>query len=351
MSQMNGPPLSVDLVDPRNLSAAQIERWHAIMSANAVWQNAFLSPEFVRACAQSHGRVNVAIVTCDDEIVGFMPFQFSSAFGQRIGLATVTGEQMADRSALLVADTDVIDFRRILSQTGIGTVYLHHVSENDPYLGNLIVQREPSHAIDLQHGAGRYLEGLTASKKKLVGDTERRMRKLEQDVGPIEFRFDMAPDALAIERLMDNKQAQYIRRDATPVFGSRARRDLLVELSQSRSAFCQPLLTTLLAAGRPIAQHFGIMCGDTLHYWFPVYDHAMRKFAPGRLLLWKTIENASELGIRCIDRGAGDSQSKRDFSNSESSIGKFLWIGDTLKAKAARLVLSLQWRLAKYRKN
>jgi CelD/BcsL family acetyltransferase involved in cellulose biosynthesis len=88
------------------------------------------------------------------------------------------------------------------------------------------------------------------------------------------------------------------------------------------------------------------MCGTTLHYWFPVYNPELHAYAPGRILLKAIVDASSENGVQVIDRGAGDSPSKRDFSNAEHRFLRGVWSRPGISSLAFRAGLSAKWRLA-----
>ena len=67
-------------------------------------------------------------------------------------------------------------------------------------------------------------------------------------------------------------------------------------------------------------------------------------FAPGRLLLMQIIENGAADGLRCIDRGEGDSAAKRDFATGEQRYYRGAWTRG-LGGIAARGVQSAVWRI------
>lgn len=106
----------------------------------------------------------------------------------------------------------------------------------------------------------------------------------------------------------------------------------------------------MLSAGeRLLASHLGLFHNGVLNYWFPVYDFEARRVSPGRLLMWHTLQQADAIGLRFIDRGAGDSEAKRDFSSGTVQFGRAAWSADTWRARAARLWQSADWRLSSWR--
>src|SRR4029077_21289570 len=131
--------------------------------------------------------------------------------------------------------------------------------------------------------------------------------------------------------------------------GDQRNRDFLVRLAGSRDPLCSGSMSTLYAGETWIASHFGLRCNKTLHYWFPVYNPELRALSPGRLLLKSIIDASDETGLTQIDRGAGDTVAKRDFSTSSHHFGRGLWKRANAISAGYRLGLSLRWRLARNR--
>jgi CelD/BcsL family acetyltransferase involved in cellulose biosynthesis len=104
------------------------------------------------------------------------------------------------------------------------------------------------------------------------------------------------------------------------------------------------MLARLYAGERELAAHLGLRCGDVLNYWFPVHDPALRHVSPGRLLLWRLIEERH--GLRLIDRGEGDTPAKRDFATHATRFGRANWVAGTWRAAPARALQAALWRLA-----
>jgi CelD/BcsL family acetyltransferase involved in cellulose biosynthesis len=104
------------------------------------------------------------------------------------------------------------------------------------------------------------------------------------------------------------------------------------------------VISSLEAGGRLLAAHFGLRRGPILHYWFPVYDPALARYGPGRLLLAAIIEAAPLHGISRIERGVGTTQAKRDFANAEVTYGRGLLLAGGLRSTLTRSLLAAHWR-------
>jgi CelD/BcsL family acetyltransferase involved in cellulose biosynthesis len=149
-----------------------------------------------------------------------------------------------------------------------------------------------------------------------------------------------------LESLVNMKNAQYRRtghEGGALLDPANAR--LLARLMASQDANCQPRLSVLRCGGQLVASHFGLQCGPLLHYWFPVYDNRFSAYSPGRILYRHILLAAQAHGIECIDRGEGDSPSKRDFANEEHLFLKGL-VGSGFRGQILCMVQRLNWRFS-----
>jgi CelD/BcsL family acetyltransferase involved in cellulose biosynthesis len=144
---------------------------------------------------------------------------------------------------------------------------------------------------------------------------------------------------------VSHKRGQYRRTQAPDALADGRKTRLLTELSGYRFDGCRGLLSTLSAGGTWVAMHFGIVGNGILQYWLPVYNPAFSKYAPGRLLIHEIIGAGHAAGIHTIDRGEGDTPSKRELANEEHAYLRGAWHNQSLSSALARAVHSIQWRL------
>lgn len=84
-----------------------------------------------------------------------------------------------------------------------------------------------------------------------------------------------------------------------------------------RTAAADPVVASMMSAalltidGRPAAFSFDLDVGTQKYAIANSYDPAYAKHSPGKLLYWRNIARAIELGITAVDWGAGDSGYKR----------------------------------------
>jgi CelD/BcsL family acetyltransferase involved in cellulose biosynthesis len=343
----NSAARSAEVKPPAALDAAEREAWRSFQAATPSLARAFFAPSFAVACGRAWPDARVAVIREKGEIAAFFPFQFAGPWHRRLGLAERIGGAMSDHSGIVARPGFRIAPGELLRLCGIGALFIDHLSEGQAAFGLAAEESETGHLIDLANGPDAYLTALTAADRRFVADTERRLRRLEKDFGAVRFAITDRPAWDDVAAVIAAKRAQYERTGAGDVFAAPERVALLRALVEEREDDCLPLLATLSAGERVLARHLGLLHAGCLSYWFPVYDPAARAVSPGRILLWQTILAAGRHGIVLIDRGAGDSQAKRDFSTREQRFGRAMWQAGGLRAFGARALQSLAWRFGR----
>lgn len=338
--------MAIQLLRHEQLSASDIASWHRLTAAHAHVRNAFLSEPFVAALAALNPQVRVAVERRDGQAVAFLAVQRRAGFSGRCGVYEPAGGSMSDCFGLVAAPEHRVDLQAWLAATGIGTLVFTHLEQAQLEAGLAGEQPRIGLRTRIHEPASEYWARMRIQDKKLVGDTERRQRKLEAERGLLRFELHSANPASDLDALIRLKQSQYDRtgKRNAPLFDA-TNAELLRLLLGSAHEDCAGMLSVLRAGDRLVAAHFGLRCHDMLHFWFPVYDADFRNYAPGRLLLRHVIEAGVDEGIRCIDRGEGDTPAKRDFANEEHLFYSGVWRQSSLRAWPSRLALSAAWRL------
>lgn len=331
---------------PGDLSPPERAAWSLLQAARPELQSAFFSWQFAADVGAVNPRARVCVFGPPDEPRAFFPFQWWSGWRGRIGIAERIGGEISDYFGLIAPHGSRIDPAELLRAAGISTLHFSHLDETQLAHGLAGEQPRIGLRIEFPDGGPAFLRSLREKKKSLVRETERRLRKLEQTVGPIAFHVDAADRPDLLEQLVDAKVAQYERTGAgVPPLATAAGRDLVRRLYRRRDPECSGVLSALLAGDDWVALHFGLRAGGTLHYWFPVYNPRHAALGPGRLLLHKTLEAANAVQIRAIDRGEGDTSVKRDYATDEHVFYLGTWQRHGLSGVIGNAGLSLGWRL------
>ena len=335
--------MKTEILRPSELGAAELTHWRALMAGQPALKRAFFSPAFARACETAHGLARVAVLHEGGAVRGFLPFQFASPWHRRAGLAERIGGELSDNAGLIAQPGTRVDPVALLRQCRLGALYVTHLVEGQEAFGLAADSTEIGHVIDVSAGSAAYLASL---RKNLVSDTGRRVRRAEREYGPLRFVFDRAPSAAAALEVIAQKRAQYRRTHVGDVFEVAHRLRLIEALCADPAEDCRPVLTSLIAGERVLAQSFSLLCGDVFSDWFPVYDPAAEDVSPGRLQWWLMLQQTEACGVALIDRGAGDSRAKQGFSTGTVQLGRANFFARTPRGTVARLFQAAEWRLA-----
>ncbi len=327
------------------LSQADIQRWSALLEAQYPKGNAFLSPAFAQGAARAGADVKACLIEDEVGLAAVFAYQYAPGPGRLLGAAERVGEEMNDSFGLVARPGFAMAPHRLLRLAGLDHLYFTHLPESQRQFGLSGDKPTAGLRIDLAAGADAYWEGLCAADRKFASDTERRLRKAQEQLGPMRFALEVADPAVLLEELLAHKRAQYLRTGKGDWLAAARRGDLLREMARVRAQDCSGCLSALYFGDTWAAMHFGLRSKQTLHYWIPVYNPELNSYAPGRLLLREIIRNGPADGITLIDRGVGESVAKQDFPSLRRIYYSGVWRRNTPAGWTYRLLQSAQWRL------
>jgi CelD/BcsL family acetyltransferase involved in cellulose biosynthesis len=335
------------IADASNLSETDVLAWRELARSCAPQGNAFISPAFTVAASKAYRHVKVCFVEDASGIVAILPYQFLSPFAAAMGAAVRVGEEMSDQFSVVARAEFRCSPRDLLRLAKLNHLYFTHLEESQERHG--LSGEKPSGGLRilLPNGGASYLEELRRSDPKFSKDTERRLRKAVQDLGPVQFRLEESDPAAWLPRVIAEKRAQYLRTKNMDWLEATGRTTLLETLAHLRDADCSPVVSTLMFGDQWAAIHFGLRSNKTLHYWFPVYNPELASYAPGRLLLHHVILHAQAAGLELIDRGEGESQAKRDFPSERHLFYSGVWSRPGARGFLYRAYQSAGWRLSR----
>lgn len=329
------------------LTPTESEAWDRLLMADPDARRAFMGRSYVSTLSGLGADVLVLVGWASDRPVFFLPMQRSAGLPGWFGVFEPVGGVMTDYFGVVAEPGVQIDAERLLRATRgrINLCVYSHLDETQARHGLRADEHRVGLRTRLQAGPPGHWEVLRQSDRKLVGDTERRERKLVAEHGVLTFEWRSSKPQEDLAWLIDAKKQQYLRteRKQAPLFDERNER-LLQELLALRAPDCQGLLSTLKCGGRMVAAHFGLVCGEVLHVWFPVFDRAYANHSPGRMLFRHMFDAAPGHGVLLFDRGEGDTQAKRDFANESHQFGKGVWAASGPLGQGALLVQRLAWR-------
>lgn len=329
-----------------SLSPEEILRWDELSRAEAHLASPFLSPHFARALAEAGADARVCVIRDGDEIVAFFPHMYTGGLARLLGIAQRVGGEMADTFGVVAHSAFRTSSAELLRLAKINYLSFSHLNQAQLQYGLSAGQPRVGLRTRLDPRTQPVLDSITSIGRHYLKESARRTRKLEEDVGPLRFEFDVAQDrSEALAQLIAKKRAQYQASGVPDALEDDWKRATLAKLLDYRFDSCRGVLSSLYAGDEWIASHVGLMGNGILHMWFPVYNQAFSKYSPGRLLLHAIIEASSVAGFDTIDRGEGDTPIKREIANEEYQLYRGIWQGASPLAPLIHNATRLKWRL------
>jgi CelD/BcsL family acetyltransferase involved in cellulose biosynthesis len=183
--------------------------------------------------------------------------------------------------------------------------------EHDP--GWQVVQRSEAPYADLRGGIDGLRDGMGRNLKKNIGRLERRL----SEVGELVY-LDNAdgelPDAVA--RCMELEAAGWKGANGTAMLSRPTSARFyhgLVELAREQSWL---RLSCLLISGRLVACQLSLDYNGRRFLLKPAYDETMSDLSPGKVLQWKVMQAAIELGLASYEFGGDSERWKLEWSTT-----------------------------------
>lgn len=327
------------------LPVGQIELWSRLLKASPFVRSPFLSPAFCRAVHDVRGGVSVLVIQDGRGGTGFLPFQMRKG-RQLLQHAEKVGASLSDYFGIvgdLQSDLNALD---ILRAAKLSSLRFDH---GVPAMCRFpIEEREPTGGIRVQvNNFTEYLEALAAKDKFFVRTVARSERRIGEEIGALRFQLHASDPAAALEHLIAAKRDQYSRTGVNDGLKENWRRQFLHRLlGEPASSNCRPLLSTLHCGDAWIASSLNLLCNDTLHIWYPVYDTSYRRYGPGHLLFFKIFEHAADEGAHIFDFGQGEARYKEKYQGERYELWKGAIRRPNLRGYSEKILQSLSWRIA-----
>ncbi len=338
---------SCRVLRPENLTEADRQAWSVLSRGANRTGGAFLTWQYATAVAAVTPSARVAALEDAAGRKAFLAFQAKPGALGAFGVYERIGAAISDYTGLVAEPGFAIAPGALLASCGIGAFEFSHLDESQAAHGLTGGAPRVGLRIDLPDGGDAYLADLRQRKKSVVRETDRRLRRLTEKVGPPRLEIDLRARPDLLDTLFAAKLAQYARtgKDDGAVLAEPWAQSLLRALYAQDDPECRGQLSALYAGDTWVALHIGLRAGDLLHYWFPVYNHDLASYGPGRLLLQLTIEGAASSGIACIDRGEGDNPTKREYATSEHLFYRDLWMRPGLAGTVAGTAQRIKWKI------
>jgi CelD/BcsL family acetyltransferase involved in cellulose biosynthesis len=291
--------MRVSLIHPRELGPAEIAIWHSMQRATPSLGNPFLSPEFAMAAGRFRPGAQVAILTEDQSITGFFPFE-----RRRLDTGGPVCGWLTPCQGVIHAPGAEWDPRELLRGCRISAWRFDNlIADQQPFKAyHSAIVASPQ--IDLSEGFESYYAKARVKSPRFWKELARRARKLEREFGEVRVVTD-SRDPNALRTLLGWKSEQYRRTDHVDRFEQPWLVQLLDILLAARSAQFDGVLSVLYAGERVVAAQFGARTKTLLVGWFTGYETSFGKYSPGLLHIKRLAEEMAAAGICTIDMGGG----------------------------------------------
>jgi len=286
------------------LSPELFELWEELHGAAEGLSGPFLHPAYARTAGQVRDDVEVGVITLEDEVVGFLPFQRS-----RFNVGGAVGARLCDVSGAIVRSGVTWNPEALVIGAGLRTLRLRGVPVSMTDFHRFQRGGVAAPVLDLSDGFEAYRKGRIESGSSMISQIERKGRGLARDIGPWRFEWHTNDDSV-LDTLLSWKAAQR-RETRTPnILDLDWARAFIERLRRLDDEGFSGVLSALWAGDTLAAVHFGIRTRRVLHYWIPAYNHELARYSPGLLTLMELARAAAERGIQRIDLGTGEERYK-----------------------------------------
>jgi CelD/BcsL family acetyltransferase involved in cellulose biosynthesis len=291
--------VQVRVARPGELGGAEQQAWSMYGQADMTLASPFLTFEFARAVGAVREDARVGVVEDGGQPAAFFAFSVDGRVGAPIGAS------ICDSQALVVRPGFDWNARELVRGAGLDTWRFDHlVSTQAPFVP-FHRARHRSPVADLRDGHEQYRVRVRERSKDVLAQAARRRRKLAREVGDVTVEWQ-TEEADVLDTLFEWKSSQYRETGVWDRFDQPWIVDVVRTLASTRSTALTGLLTTLRAAGEPVAVHFGLLGRDRVAWWFPAYNTKFASYSPGLILLLDLVAEAAARGLALVDLGRGE---------------------------------------------
>jgi len=286
------------------------EAWEEIQKTNPELSSPHFSAQFVRLVAEVRPSIEVAVLSENGRILGFLPFHrgkrgigepVAATFSELQGLVAPANLQFDPRELLRACRLSQLRFTDLLACQSAFTSF-HAVEFGCP-------------SLDLSHGFEAYFESRRAAGTQLLKRTVRKARNMEKEVGPLRFEL-RSRDPAVLETLLQWKLDQLQQRKLANPFAAGWPKRLVERLLELQSDEFGGLLSALYVGDQLAAAGMGFRSPTVMNNWLSAYSNAYCKYSPGLIFLMRLAEAVEPLGIQRMDMGRGDEEYKKSFASN-----------------------------------
>ena len=161
--------------------------------------------------------------------------------------------------------------------------------------------------------SGINLQDYLEEKGKDYLDIKYQIKRLNK-IGNLQFRFakDRDEKKRVLKFLIQNKIFQYKRTNAWNLFEINAYKKFFIKCNLRLNIN----LSYLTLDKKILAAHSGYIYNQRYYYLFPAYDINLKKYSPGKILLYFLIQDCKKKNLKYFDFTIGSEGYKKKWSNN-----------------------------------
>lgn len=301
-----------DVLAPQALGDAEKAAWRGFVASSPRLRSPYFDLRYALAAAEETPDAQVAVIHEHGAIVGFLPFQ------RRGPVIQPLGAPLTDYHGVICSPERQIPLPAVVEAVNARLFRFNALTSP---LACPRARRAARHVMtaDLAEGYDSYAARRAASHPRFFKKMSRHARALERDHGPVNFAFH-ADDPAVVDMILERKRGQLRRTGAHDIFACGWTERLVRRLLAHSDADFGARLAVLRAGDKVVSAEIGLRGGATYHLWFPIYDAAYARFAPGMLMTLKTLEAAAAAGIEGVDFGLDDQPYKSYFAERADTV-------------------------------
>jgi CelD/BcsL family acetyltransferase involved in cellulose biosynthesis len=295
---------------PESLSETELTLWRRLQRSHGELSRPFMCPEFVLAASAARGDVRVAAFEEAGQLIGFFPFQ---RLGEHESLPPAYGISSAEGA---IADPrEDWDARELIRYCGLESWSFDHLVPSVAFEPHYTRLRNTCF-IDVGRGFERYARDRREAGSKQLVELERKARKLEREVGSVEFTMH-SDDPELLRTLMRWKSEQFARTKFVDRFRIPWVVDVVERVHATQTPEFAGVLSVLRVDDEPVALNMGVRSHSAFEIWFPTYAHRFARYSPGLILLLRLAQAAYDAGIATIELGRSGAPYKQRLMSGE----------------------------------
>lgn len=306
--------MTVQLKEPAQLSPEETQLWQAWQGSEPTLESPYFRLEFTQAVARVRNDVEIAVLADAGQCRGFLPFQRGP-----LGIGRPVGGKLSDYQGVIAPAGLDFSAEEIARGARLACYDFDHLlASQTPFAAHASATGQSPY-LDLAGGYEAYCAQRKLAGSDVVAKTMQKARKLEREVGPVEF-VPHTTDADVLQTLCTWKSAQYLETGLADLFAYPWTGNLLRDLCGHASDDFGPLISLLRIDSRPIAITYSLRSRGTVHAWFTAYDKELARYSPGAFLFLRMAQEAERLGITKIDLGKGDERYKWSLASGGTDL-------------------------------